>query len=432
MTAIIKAIASEFVIIDSQQIPATILYSADTGNIVKIFKYVVIESVRDPRLEQHSVDEYEIVTPRIIMPGLVDSHVHLNEPGRTEWEGFATGTQAAISGGVTTVIDMPLNAVPPTTTLHNLNKKLQAADGQLWCDVGFWGGLVPDNLEDLLPLVKAGVRGFKGFLIHSGVDEFLSIDEEYINKAMDILANEKTMLMFHAEMEDPKEEVVNPPKSDSNDKDIYSGESGKNEMAPKNYQNFLNSRPDSFETDAIKLLIRCMEEGKKKINGIIPPVHVVHLASNEALPLIMEAHKSKLPLTAETCFHYLCLAAENIPDSATHFKCCPPIRNEANRIALWTALKRGVITSVVSDHSPCTPELKGFEEGDFLRAWGGIASVGLGLPLLYTNGASILEITKWCCENTSKQVGFQDFKGKIAVGYDADLVVFNPHKEQLS
>lgn len=373
----VKSIASTNVIICSKNIAATILYSTSSGKIIEIFENIVISSITDPRLTNYGVSEHTTVSPMVILPGLVDSHVHLNEPGRTEWEGFATGTQAAICGGVTTIIDMPLNAVPPTTTVENLNIKLNAAHNQLWCDVGFWGGLVPDNLHDLIPLVNAGVRGFKGFLIHSGVDEFPSIDENYIMEAMDILGNEKTMMMFHAEMEnndskEPKEFIEKQLEhNNQNSSSALCQNSSKgptSEYDPFAYSSFLKSRPDSFETDAINLIIKCMKMVMEQKEKEIPAVHIVHLASQHAISLINEAHNRGLPLTAETCFHYLCIASETIADRATYLKCCPPIREESNRVALWNALRAGTITSVVSDHSPCTPELKLLEKGDFFQA----------------------------------------------------------------
>ncbi|QLG71904.1 hypothetical protein HG535_0C02560 [Zygotorulaspora mrakii] len=481
----IEAIASTNVILEAQCKAATILYSTDSGKIIEIYPEIVVESLNDPLLKIYDVKKYNIVTPYVILPGLVDSHVHLNEPGRTDWEGFATGTQAACCGGVTTVVDMPLNAIPPTTTLANFNAKLNAAKDQLWCDVAFWGGMVPDNLEDLVPLVKAGVRGFKGFLIDSGVDEFPMVEQHYIEKAMNTLANHKTMMMFHAELQVDKhqhtivdgrhiglekmnhnEDALTPEQRESlalshvlspaeprsgkpshivhHDDAIVPAleaaakiDDGLSKIDPCKYSSFLISRPDAFETDAISLLIKCLKNCMNSNNGKAPPLHIVHLASVEALPLIRSAHRDGLPITAETCFHYLCLAAENIPTKATYFKCCPPIRTEANRVGLWRALNEGLITSIVSDHSPCTPELKQLAEGDFFSAWGGIASVGLGLALLHTKAstirprASLIDIVKWCCENTAIQVGLQHRKGFIRVGHDADFVVFDPEREQL-
>lgn len=472
-----RAIASNHVALYGEIVPGTIIYDVDSGKILDIICGKVASRNHLAGLGWE-VDTYEIVSPYLIMPGLVDSHVHLNEPGRTEWEGFETGTKAAVSGGVTTVIDMPLNAIPPTVNVENFKLKLAAAEGQLWCDVGFWGGLVPDNLKDLKPLIDAGVRGFKGFLIDSGVDEFPAIDKKYIQEALDLLQGEKTMIMFHAELQatepghehsivdyngdiiadesdnalsrvkslsavEPKygqvSELIQHHNIHPDDAEITPLEAAKVEISddslanvdPRAYKNFLLSRPDHFETNAIALVIHCLEKAVQKY-GIanIPLLHIVHLASMEAVPILQNAKEKGYPITAETCFHYLSLAAENIPESKTFYKCCPPIRSEENRQRLWKALREGILTSVVSDHSPCTPELKNLAKGDFFSAWGGIASVGLGLPLLYTHGASIQEIISWCCENTSKQVGLDHMKGYLKPGYDADFVVFDMYSTQ--
>ncbi|CUS23826.1 LAQU0S12e00914g1_1 [Lachancea quebecensis] len=483
----VKAIASRNVIIDHQCIPATILYSTDSGKIVEIFKNEVIKGIHDERMQLHRVADYSIVTPHVIMPGLVDSHVHLNEPGRTEWEGFATGTKAASSGGVTTVVDMPLNAIPPTTTVENLNIKLNAARDQMWCDVAFWGGLVPTNLDDLIPLVRAGVRGFKGFLLDSGVDEFPQVSKKYIMNALDVLKNEKTQLIFHAEMPPTHNHgILEPPRKPLDLEAVHSVESARNlsnnqiralaessvltsaeprhgqpshivhhddlitppltvaaeandalaNVDPTEYGSFLASRPDQCETSAIELVISCLRESVNLFQKA-PQVHIVHLATKEAIPMIIKAQRELgLPLTVETCFHYLAFAAEQIPAKATQFKCCPPIRTEDNRKALWKALHDKIITTVVSDHSPCTPQLKNLAEGDFFSAWGGISSVGLGLSILITEGskmsppASLADIVEWCCENTAKQVGLHDRKGYLRVGYDADFVVLDQHQRR--
>lgn len=483
----VKAIASRSVIIDHQCIPATIVYSTDSGKIVEIYKNEVIRGIHDERLESHKVVDYGIVTPHVIMPGLVDSHVHLNEPGRTEWEGFATGTQAASSGGVTTVVDMPLNAIPPTTTVENLNIKLNAAQNQMWCDVAFWGGLVPSNLSDLIPLVRAGVRGFKGFLLDSGVDEFPQVSKKYIMNALEVLKNEKTQLLFHAELPpDHNFGILEPSREPMDLEAVRSVESAKNltnneiralaessvlssaeprygqpshivhhddlisppltvaagvddtlaNVDPTEYGSFLASRPDQCETSAIGLLISCLRESLALFQSA-PPVHIVHLATQEAIPMIIKAQRELgLPITVETCFHYLTFAAEQIPAKATQFKCCPPIRTEDNRKALWKALHDRIITTVVSDHSPCTPQLKNLSEGDFFGAWGGISSVGLGLSILITEGSkmsppvSLTDIAEWCCENTAKQVGLHDRKGFLRTGYDADFVVLDQHQRR--
>ncbi|CAN3370855.1 allantoinase [Diutina catenulata] len=405
-----RAIASNQVLLDGELVPATLVLCLDSGKIVHIAREVLKED--SPELKQYNVTQYADVSPQVVMPGVVDAHVHLNEPGRTEWEGFATGTQAAASGGVTTVIDMPLNAIPPTTTVANFEAKLDAAHGQTWVDVGFWGGLVPDNLDDLLPLINMGVRGFKGFLCPSGVDEFPNIDPAYIEKALVKVRGAPTLLMFHAEMEPHDFDAAAVEKLDHS-----------------KYSSFLASRPDNFETLAISKIIECSEKTPDV------PVHIVHLATQEAVPMLREAQKKGLPVSAETCFHYLSLSAEHIENCCTHFKCCPPIRSEKNRQNLWKALHEGVVSSVVSDHSPCTPDLKGVGHLDFFKAWGGISSVGLGLPILHTEGlkqspsVSLAQISKWCSQNTAKQVGLDHRKGQFAVGMDADVLVFDPKKE---
>ncbi|SSD61545.1 related to Allantoinase [Saccharomycodes ludwigii] len=483
----LKAISSNKCVVEGKVQPCTIIYSIETGKFVKIFPGEILYN-KDPRLSQ--VSEYVNVSPYVILPGLVDSHVHLNEPGRTEWEGFETGTKAASSGGVTTVIDMPLNAIPPTTTLQNFKVKLDAAENQLWCDVGFWGGLVPGNLKDLKLLIKAGVRGFKGFLMDSGVAEFPAIDKLYIADALKELQDEKTMLMFHAELQTPDNKHTIYTGSDYSNNDLCtvdspiekslglstclspiqptSGEISDQvnftntldtnfkqdtitplglaqeeddtlaNVDPADYKYFLMSRPDNFETDALNLVLSCLR--KQIINyGKSTPVHIVHMASEHALPILARAKNvENLPITAETCFHYLSLASEKIPNGSTFYKCCPPLRTEKNRLGLWKGLRDGVITSVVSDHSPCTPELKNLEKGDFFSAWGGISSVGLGLPLIYTMGTysltpaiSLPEIVQWCCENTAIQVGLENIKGFIKEGHDADFIVWDECKKQV-
>lgn len=464
-----SAISSTKVVIDGSVVPATIIFSKTSGKIIDVIKDVLLED--DPLLVTYDVQFYRNMSPLVILPGLVDSHVHLNEPGRTEWEGFPSGTQSAASGGVTTVIDMPLNAIPPTTNIKNLNIKLDSARGKCWVDTGFWGGLVPDNLDDLIPLINAGVRGFKGFMMDSGVEEFPMITPEYINKALEVVKGKNTMLMFHAEMDgankDDNDEEFNKCRHKHDEEEhYYSGLSEaqaeslaksptlhaveplsaiENDMKPlelatKNmpildtvdptsYYSFLASRPDSFECNAIYNIIKCLQKHPTT------KVHIVHLATHEALPMIRHAKETLgLPLSVETCFHYLSLKAEEIPSGATQFKCCPPIRSDENRRLLWGALKENLITSIVSDHSPCTPELKGLERGDFFAAWGGISSVGFGLPLLYTVGTEefgieITDIVEWCCVNTAKQVGLSHTKGRIAVGYDADFAIFDPLTE---
>ncbi|AOW07599.1 hypothetical protein B0I73DRAFT_131775 [Yarrowia lipolytica] len=383
----------------SEPTEVTILY--DT-KIHKIHKGLINNGDLD-------VDDFMSVPPeQVILPGLVDAHVHLNEPGRTEWEGFATGTKAAAAGGVTTVIDMPLNAIPPTTTVANFDTKLAAARGQCWVDVGFWGGAIPGNSEDLVPLIEKGVRGFKCFLIESGVDEFPCLEVPDVKKALKAIEGHPTIFMFHAEMANGESTDL-PPNAD-----------------PKSYMSFLHSRPDKLELTAINSII----EASKSSPDV--KLHIVHLATAEAVPIIKKAKEEGVPLSVETCFHYLHFAAESIPEKSTQHKCCPPIRTEDNRSLLWKALEDGVVTSVVSDHSPCTPNLKDLQTGDFFKAWGGIASVGLGLPILWTTArkdgrnVTVADISKWCSYNTAEQVGLLKSKGSIKEGKDADFCIFDP------
>lgn len=514
-----RALSSTNVVIDDKVVSATIIFSIESGKILEIVHEILHNE--DPLLQLYDVDinNYRNVSPFFIIPGLVDSHVHLNEPGRTEWEGFETGTKAAAAGGVTTVIDMPLNAIPPTTNIKNFNIKLEAAKGQLWVDSGFWGGLIPSNLNDLIPLINAGVRGFKGFLIDSGVDEFPAIDSHYVDKALKIVEGNDTLIMFHAEMQpvdhsNSGPQLVDRLESIDEIEDLDIGFSHSNrgfdltpsnslrttisgkrllpshqhehdyinqnltddqitalaaspilapavpitgipskmvhhddhtlsplleasktndelaDVDPTSYRSYLASRPDIFEVEAIKTIINCA----KKTPSV--PLHIVHLTTQDAVPILFEAQQQGLKITAETCFHYLSLYAEKIPNCSTYFKCCPPIRTNDNRMKLWEALRNDIITTVVSDHSPCTPELKNLAKGDFFSAWGGIASVGLGLPVLYTEGlklsppVTLVDIVKWTSKNTAKQVGLSHKKGDLKVGYDADMVIFDPFTTQ--
>ncbi|HEY3102939.1 MAG TPA: allantoinase AllB [Pyrinomonadaceae bacterium] len=346
----------------------------------------------------------------IVMPGLVDTHVHVNQPGRTDWEGFETATRAAAAGGVTTIVDMPLNSIPATTTLEGLNAKLEAARDKLHVDVGFWGGVVPGNTGELAKLWEAGVVGFKCFLIHSGVEDFPNVTEKDLREAMPELARLGALLIVHAELPGPVDACCQ----------AIAG-------APaRAYQTFLRSRPREAENEAVALMIRlCRETGCR--------VHVVHHSSADALPMLRNAKRFGLPITAETCPHYLHFAAEDISDGATEFKCCPPIRERENREQLWDALRDGTIDFIVSDHSPCPPELKRREEGDFMNAWGGISSLQLRLPVIWTEarerGFTIEDLTKWLCSEPARQVGLQNLKAAIKDGYDADIVIWNPDRE---
>jgi allantoinase len=341
---------------------------------------------------------------QVVLPGLVDAHVHVNDPGRAEWEGFASATRAAAAGGVTTIVDMPLNSIPATTTAEALAKKRGTAAGRLSVDCGFWGGVVPANASDpavLRAMVEAGVCGFKAFLVPSGVDEFPSVDETELRSAMTVLAELGVPLLAHAELAGPA-----PDGGD-----------------PRQYATYLASRPPSWEVEAIRLLIRLSRE-----TGAA--VHVVHLSAAEALPDLADARRAGVKITVETCPHYLFFAAENVPAGRTEWKCSPPIRSEANRDRLWAGLAEGTIDFVVSDHSPCTPERKGLESGDFMQAWGGIASLQLRLPVVFTEASrrdvSLETLAKWLCFRPAELAGLDDCKGRIAPGADADLVIFDP------
>ena len=346
----------------------------------------------------------------VVMSGLVDSHVHVNEPGRTDWEGFATATRAAGAGGVTTLVDMPLNSIPPTTTQAGFAQKLAAAKGQCWIDVAFWGGLIPGNTNQLKPLLDAGVCGFKCFLVHSGVDEFPHVTETNLLEAMPELAKQSSVLLVHAELPEPIENAAEELR-------------GAN---ARDYQTFLKSRPRESENKAVELMIRlCRASGAR--------VHIVHHSSSDVLPLLKAARSEGLPLTVETCPHYLTFAAEEVPDGATLFKCCPPVRERENRERLWEALADGVIDMVVSDHSPCTPNLKLMEKGDFLEAWGGIAALQFSLPVMWTQmqkrGFGLRELTQWMVGAPARLAGLDKRKGCLETGYDADIVIWDPEKE---
>ena len=345
----------------------------------------------------------------LLLPGLVDSHVHINEPGRTEWEGFQTATRAAAAGGVTTLVDMPLNSMPETIDVEALKTKRNAARGKAWVDWAAWGGVVRGNADALLPLAGAGIPGFKCFLIHSGIDGFAWVDEADLRVALGKLRESVLPLLVHAELTGPVDvatEKLNASKADW-----------------RKYSTYLASRPDAAEVEAIALLIRLAEE-------FATPIHIVHLASAQALPLLAEARRRGLPISVETCIQYLWFAAEEIPDGATEFKCAPPIRDAANREKLWRALADGIIDMVTTDHSPCPPAMKRREEGRWDFAWGGIAGLGLALPVLWTamarRGLAIEKIGQWMAAAPARLSGLTGRKGTLAAGADADFVVFNP------
>ncbi|WP_221498821.1 allantoinase AllB [Pseudonocardia eucalypti] len=342
----------------------------------------------------------------VLLPGLVDAHVHVNEPGRTEWEGYATATAAAAAGGVTTIVDMPLNSIPATVDVPSLAvKRAAAAAAQPWVDVAFWGGAVPGNAGELRALHDAGVVGFKCFLLPSGVDEFPPLDPAGLLEAMTEIASFGGLLIAHAEDEAVLAAAPSLPTGGA-----------------RRYADFVASRPAAAEDSAIALLLDTARRTGCR-------THIVHLSSASALPAIRAARSAGLPLTVETCPHYLTLRAEEVPDGATQFKCCPPIRDDANRSRLWDALRAGDIDMVVSDHSPCTPELKLLDAGDFAAAWGGVASLQLSLPVVWTEaakrGVPLTEVTRWMASAPAALTGLTD-RGLIAVDRQADLCVFAP------
>jgi allantoinase len=338
----------------------------------------------------------------VLLPGLVDSHVHVNEPGRTDWEGFETATRAALAGGVTTLVDMPLNSVPVTTSADALGRKRDAALGRVHADCAFWGGLVPGNVAAVAGLLDAGACGVKAFLVHSGIDDFPRAGEAELRAALPVLAERGAPLLVHAEL---------------------AGEPAPEGGEPRRYATYLASRPPSWEREAVALLLRLCRE-------LRAPIHVVHLSAAAAAGLVAEARAEGLPLTAETCPHYLSLAAESVPDGRTEFKCAPPVREGANREGLWSALRDGTLGMVVSDHSPCPPALKERERGDFMTAWGGIASLQLALPVMWTEarsrGFGPADLARWMAEGPARLAGLGHRKGRLAPGYDADVVVFDP------
>jgi allantoinase len=338
----------------------------------------------------------------VVLPGLVDTHVHINEPGRTAWEGFDSATRAAAAGGVTTLVDMPLNSIPAATTVQGLETKIRAATGQCHVDVGFWGGVVPGNTGELRGLAAAGVLGFKCFLSPSGVDEFPHVSEADLRQALPVVAELGLPLLVHAEL--PL--LLRVPAGD-----------------PRQYRTWLASRPAEAEQAAIELLIHLARDHGARI-------HIVHLASADALPAIRRARAEGLSISVETCPHYLTFAAEEIADGATAFKCAPPIREQAHRERLWDALREGSIDLVASDHSPAPPALKQLERGNFVEAWGGIASVQLGLAAIWTGvcdrAMPVESIASWMADAPARLAGLSAAKGTIAVGGDADFVFWEP------
>jgi allantoinase len=343
----------------------------------------------------------------VVMPGVVDTHVHINEPGRSDWEGFDTATRAAAAGGVTTLVEMPLNSIPATTSAEAFHAKLAAAAGKCHVNVGFWGGAVPGNEVELEPLWEAGVFGFKCFLVPSRVPEFEHVTERDLERLLPRLVSLGAVLLAHCELPGPIEKAA-------------AAAAGKD---CRSYRTWLLARPREAENQAIALLLRLSRRTRAR-------VHVVHLSSSDALGTLREARKHGVPVSVETCQHYLTFGVDDVPDGATQFKCAPPIREQENREKLWTALESGLIDLVATDHSPSPPTLKCCDSGDFLRAWGGISSLQLSLPALWTQargrGHGVERLVDWLCRAPAELAGLDKRKGRIALGYDADLVVWDP------
>jgi allantoinase len=345
-----------------------------------------------------------------ILPGLVDSHVHINDPGRSEWEGFETATRAAAAGGYTTLVDMPLNCLPPTTTVAALAAKREAAHQRCWVDWLAWGGVVSDNQADIEALAAAGVPGFKCFLIHPGIDGFIMVTEPELRAALPHVARTGLPLLVHAELSGPIDEAQLRLRT----------------ADWSRYSTYLQSRPEEAELTAIRLMLSLCREYKFRL-------HIVHLSASRTLAELRAARAEGLPVSVETCPHYLHFCAEEIPDGATLCKCAPPIRSRDNREKLWQGLEDGIIDLVATDHSPCPPAMKRLEEGNFRTAWGGIASLSLALPVMWTEASrrnfSLSDLTRWMSEEPARLAGCHSRKSRIAEGCDADLVIFEPEAE---
>ena len=386
------ALFSERVFIDGKLLPASLLIEGDK-----------ISKIKPGFFEFKEVDLLHCGSD-VIFPGLIDSHVHINEPGRTDWEGFDTVTKSAAAGGITTLVDMPLNSSPVTTNIDALNKKLSAAEGKIHVNVGFWGGIIPGNNSDLTALIEGGVLGVKAFTTHSGIDEFPNVTAYDLLEGMPIIAKYGLPLLVHAELDSP-----------------HANQSLLKEN-PFSYQAWLASRPKAWENNAIKMMIDlCRETGCR--------THIVHLSSDEGIPLLNEAIQEGLPMSVECCPQYLFFCAEDIPDGDTRFKCAPPIREAVNNEQLWNAIKSGLISMIVTDHSPAPPNIKEIETGNIAKAWGGISCLELSLPIVWTKardkGFAIEDMAKLMSANIADFCNLSS-KGEIKEGACADLMVWAP------
>jgi len=364
-----------------------------------------IKEIKEGRVEQEAYD-FKDYGDWVIMPGVIDPHVHINEPGRTEWEGFKSGTTAAVAGGVTTLVDMPLNSSPVTINVKELENKLEAGKEKMQMNCGFWGGIVPANTEDLVPLADAGVLGFKAFLAHSGIDEFPDSDEATMRAAYEALKGRNLPILAHCEI-------------------LSGNHSATLEANPTSYSAYLSSRPRKWENDAVALMLKLAEEYQH-------PTHIVHLSSSDPLEAIRAAKKKGVPVTVESCPHYIFFNAEDIPDGDTRYKCAPPIREKANNALLWQALIDGTLDFIGSDHSPAPPNIKELTTGNLQKAWGGISGIQFTLSAIWTKGQeyglTLERLKEVLCEAPAKFIGYESSKGKIEINYDADLVVWNPEE----
>lgn len=390
-----KALVSDRVVTPNGVRPAAVLVEGER----------IVDVVAKPKVPAGA--EVEDFGEAAILPGLVDSHVHINDPGRAHWEGFFTATRAAAAGGYTMLVDMPLNCIPATTTEEALEAKRKAAEAKCRVDWAAWGGLVPGNDYELERLARAGVRGFKCFLVPSGVEEFSMVSENSLREALPALARTGLPLLVHAELPGPIDAVT--------------GRLGNADWT--RYETYLYSRPEQAELAAIRVMLALCREFRFHL-------HIVHLSAASALPLLKAARAEGLPVTVETCPHYLHLRAEEIGNGATTFKCAPPIRTGENRERLWQGLKEGIIDFVVTDHSPCPPEMKRMEEGNFAAAWGGIPGLSLALSIVWSEasarGLGLSDVARWMSTGPAQLAGCQQRKGSIAAGYDADFAIFDP------